>query len=190
VAIRIHEGESTIAPMDEGRAITGGQSFGEYSEMMPEDASSGFAIAADTPSSQSSDVPKNENNEGFNMFGGEDADHSPSTKRLKMSRKMKKAMEKIKEKVATFPILWFKAKEMQHPEWALDEEEKAIITDSLDFVFEILNVEFEIQTLDIKLTSIWWVIAYPVAAIGMIFAIKSNAVKQAHPEELSEEKTK
>lgn len=177
--------------MDEGRAITGGQSFTEFSETLPEDASLGFAIAQPSPS-QSDSVPGSENNnqEGFGMMSGDSdgAESSPGNKRIKMSRKMKKAMDKIKQKIGTFPILWFKAKELQHPEWALDDEEKAIITDSLEFVFEILNVEFEIQSLDITLTSIWWIIAYPIAAIGMIFMVKSSAVKAAHPVETEEPK--
>lgn len=173
------------SPMDEGRSITGGESFMEFSETLPEDAATGFAIAQPSPISDS--VPGND--EGFGVMGDvAEPSSTPGTRRIKMSRKMKKAMDKIKQKVGTFPILWFNAKAAQHPEWALDDEEKEIIKDSLEFVFEILNIEFNIQTLDYTLTSIWWVIAYPIAAIGMIFMIKSSAYKAANPEEAPDAK--
>lgn len=170
--------EDSSMPLDEGRNITGGQSFDEFSETLPEDASLGFATMQPSPSPDGS-----EPGEGFGIISG-DSEPTPGVKKLKMSRKMKAAMNKIRSKVATYPILWFKTKALQNPEWALDEEEEAIIKDSLEFVFEILNIEFQIETLDIKLTSIYWIIAYPIAAIGMIFMIHSGNAKAAHPEEI------
>jgi hypothetical protein len=159
---------------DEGTSVSGGQTFEEYSAVMPDSSRSGFEIATEPVTSD----------EGFGVMTGE-SEPTPEKKRMKMSRKMKAAMKKIQDKVCSFPNLYFKNKASIHPEWALDEEEEAIITDSLSFVFDVLNIEFMIEGLDITLTSIWWVIAYPILAIGMIFAVKKSAVEAAHPKEES-----
>lgn len=171
------------APLEEGTSITGGETFDEFASSMPDNAKTGFDI-----------LPPEGTDEGFGVMTGEgDGDQiNPSDtaprKKLKMSRKMKAAMNKIKEKVGSFPILYFSNKAKVHPEWALDDDEKEIITDSLTFVFDVLDINFEIEALNITLTSIWWIIAYPIAAIGMIFFTHQSAVKIAHPDETEETK--
>jgi hypothetical protein len=171
-----------IIPMDEGTAVTGGETFEEMAASMPESAKTGFDVV--NPAQQ----PES-NGDGFGVFGGaESSEPTPERKVLKMSRKMKAAMKKIQDKVSSFPILYFKGKAKVHPEWALDQDEEEIISDSLTFLFEVLDVNFNIQPLNVTLESIWWVIAYPVCAIGMIFFSHSAAVKANHPEDFQEEK--
>jgi hypothetical protein len=158
------------APLEEGTSITGGQTFEEFANTMPDDASSGFGAVQPIPSSD---------DEGTQVINGD----TPARKSIKMSKKMKAAMKKIQEKVCSFPILYFSNKAKIHPEWALDEDEKEIVTDSLSFVFDILNIEFQIEQLNLTLESIWWVIAYPICAIGMIFLSHKAVVDALHSEE-------
>jgi hypothetical protein len=95
---------------------------------------------------------------------------------------MKKAMDKLKNQIAEYPSLYFRAKAKRYPEWALEDEEIDLISDSVKFALEILDIEFQIEALSITLTSIWWVIAYPVAVIGGIWMTKRSNVATAHPE--------
>lgn len=160
---------------DAGTSISGGQSFEEFSAGLPEDSRSGFGVL------DPSDQPAGE---GFGLAQEEgEPEPTKKAKSIKMSKKMKAAMKKIQEKVTSFPLLYFKHKATIHPEWALDEDEKEIVTDALGFVFEVLDINFMIEGLDITLTSIWWVLAYPILAIGMIFISHKTAADAAHPED-------
>lgn len=163
---------------DAGTSVSGGQTFEEFAADMPESSRSGFGVV-----SPSQDGPNNDTNEeGFGVMTS-DPEPTPEKKQLKMSKKMKAAMKKIEDKVCSFPSLYFRNKALVHPEWKLDEDEEDIIKDSLSFVFQVLNIEFMIEGLDITLTSIWWVLAYPILAIGMIFVSHKTAADAAHPKE-------
>jgi hypothetical protein len=166
--------------MDEGTNVTGGESFEEFASGLPDNAKSGFGK-----------VPTEEGTDGVTVNeGAQVLEESPAKKTLKMSKKMKAAMKKIQDKVCSFPILYFEGKAKVHPEWSLDSDEKDIITESLSFVFEVLNINFNIDQLDVTLTSIWWVIAYPTLAIGMIFFSHKAAVDILHPKEEGNEDAK
>jgi hypothetical protein len=98
----------------------------------------------------------------------------------KMSRKMKKTMERFQGMFTDGIANWFHQQSVVsgHPEWDLDNEEKGLIGDSIDFVMEAFNVEFDFETVQLKLTSIWWVFLYPVCAFGIVFLNKKSAVDQ------------
>lgn len=96
------------------------------------------------------------------------------TKTVRMSRKMKKAMEKLKDKAANGPIMYFHTKAKNNPEWELDEDEKEMLRDSISTVFELLDINVEIEPLEWTLSSIWWVISYPLVVFGALFMMKKS----------------
>jgi hypothetical protein len=95
-------------------------------------------------------------------------------KRVKMSKAMKKSMDGLKSKVAEMPIMWFHDQARERPEWELDETEQALIRDSITTVFDVLDIEMEIQPLSYTLTSIWWVLGYPFVTFLFLFLIKKG----------------
>lgn len=110
-------------------------------------------------------------------------DATPERKVVKVSKNIKKAMNKFKKKVAEFPIAWFHQQAKGNPEWELDEEEKDLITDAIGTVFELLDIEFAIEPLSVQLTSIWWVIAYPVLTFVFLFLTKKSLTMEREQQE-------
>jgi hypothetical protein len=140
-------------------------SFAEY---LPEDAAefSGEPAASQAPSPDSAEP-----------FGGDDTGQGaspPPRKRVAMSRKMKKSMDKFMRQIAEMPTLYFTNMATSNPEWALDDEEKDMLTDSVSMVFELLDVGFEIEPLNLTFTSIWWIISYPFVVFGYVFLSKKQ----------------
>jgi len=103
-------------------------------------------------------------------------DAAPPRKRIQMSKKMKKSMDKFMRQIAEMPALYFTNMAASNREWALDDDEKELLTDSVSMVFEILDVGFEIEPLSLKLTSIWWIISYPFIVFGYIFFNKKQKI--------------
>lgn len=110
-------------------------------------------------------------------------------KRIKMSKKMQKSMDKLKAKTAKFPVMWFNGKSKEHPEWALDKDEEDLLTDSIETVFEILDIELQIEPLTMTLTSIWWVLSYPLLAFAFLFFTKQSQIQQKEQQEGAEQPT-
>src|SRR5271154_4720235 len=100
----------------------------------------------------------------------------PPRKKVVMSKKMKKAMDKFMRQIAETPTLYFKQMTASNPEWALDEEEEDMLTESVAMVFELLDVGFEIEPLNLKLQSIWWIISCPFFVFGYVFLTKKQRV--------------
>jgi hypothetical protein len=96
-------------------------------------------------------------------------------KRIKLSKKMQKTMDKLRNKTAAIPIMWFHSMAKEHPEWELDEEEKDILKDSFETVFEVLDIEVQIEPIVATLTSIWWVLGYPICVLLFLFMSKKTA---------------
>ena len=153
--------------------IAGGKSFEEFGDSLPEDATAGFAFNEPT----SDDL----GNATGVMEGADEA--APRRKVIKMSKQMKKAVEKFKDKVASFPTLYFSSLAQREPEWALTSEETEMIKDSISLAFEMLDIEFAFEPLNITLTSVWWIIAYPFVAFGFIFFSKKALVDAKHPKD-------
>ena len=98
----------------------------------------------------------------------------------KMSRKMKATMERFQGMLTDGISGWFhqQATVTGHIEWDLDEKDKDLLGDSIDFVAQAFNLEFDFETVEVKLTSIWWVFIYPLCAFGIVFLNKKGAVDQ------------
>lgn len=128
-------------------------------------------------------IPGNGADGGIFGSPSDAADSAPKKKRVAMSRKMKKSMDKLKTKVANIPIMWFHAQASEHPEWELDEDEKDLLTDSIETVFEVLDIGFEIEPISATLTSIWWIVAYPFAAFLFLFFTKKSQIEQKQPQD-------
>ena len=96
----------------------------------------------------------------------------------KMSRKMKATMERFQGMLTDGIAGWFhqQAVVSGHAEWELEQKDAELIGDSVDFVLQAFNVEFDFETVELKLTSIWWVFLYPIAAFGIVFLNKKGAV--------------
>jgi hypothetical protein len=157
-------------------------------EMVPEDVPQPEPVIPSDPFSflgepAASQTAQDGADGGF--FGAESAVPAPEkkTKRVAMSKKMKKSMDKLKAKVANIPIMWFHAQAAEHPEWELDEEEKDLLTDSIETVFEVLDIGIEIEPLSMTITSIWWVIGYPFAAFLFLFFTKKAQIGETEPKD-------
>lgn len=111
----------------------------------------------------------------------------PERKTIKMSKNMKKAMTKFRKKIAEFPIAWFHQQAKGNPEWELDDDEKDMLTDSIGTVLELLDVEFMIEPLNIQLTSIWWVIAYPILTFVFLFLTKKSLTMDHEQQQMPED---
>lgn len=154
---------STVQPDD------GEPTFEQLAAELP-DTAQGFLDAA-LPTVQSSSV------EDAGMldagFPGSDPSSTPR-KRINVSKKIRKAMNKFKDKVAQVPIMWFHTQARNQPEWELDKDEQELLTDAIGTVFEVLDIEFEIEPLSWTLTSVWWVISYPLLAFTFLFLTKKS----------------
>ena len=97
-------------------------------------------------------------------------------KRVKMSPKMKKAMDRFTKQLADFPALYFHRMAMQNPEWELDESERDMLSDSITMVLETLNIGFEIEPVDLTLKSIWWIVSWPFVVFAYVFLTKKEKI--------------
>lgn len=114
------------------------------------------------------------------LFPPEDAEKKERKKehKKKMSKKMKATMERFQGMISDGLSGWFhqQATVTGHPEWELEQKDTELLTDSIDFVMQAFNLEFDFETVELKLTSIWWVFLYPLAAFGIVFLNKKGAV--------------
>lgn len=108
-------------------------------------------------------------------------------KRKRLSGKMKKTLKDFQEMFTDSIDGWFHSQALTsgHPEWELEEKDKSLIQNSIDFVFGALNIEVEIEPIDFKLESIWWVFLYPIMAFGFVFLRKKTKVEKAEAERAS-----
>lgn len=100
-------------------------------------------------------------------------------KQVNVSKQMKKAMKKFKSKAANVPIMWFHAQAKNNPEWELDDDEKEMLQDAIDICFEVLDIDILIEPLNITLTSIWWIVSYPLLAFLFLFLTKKSWVMES-----------
>lgn len=148
------------------------QTFESFAATMPETASGFLDCPVVVTPSPIEDA-------GF-MDTSSAGDVSAPRKSVNVSKKIRKAMNKFKGKVANVPIMWFHAQAVANdqPAWELDKDEQELITDSIDTVFEVLDVNFEIEPLSWTLTSIWWVISYPLLAFTFLFLTKKSLLME------------
>lgn len=174
---RVNDDNGTLMPPEQ---LMGSEpSFEEFAATMPEDAT-GFLIDDTLPPA----TPADEGAAAALLDGG--GEPSPAerrTKRVKMSRKMQKSMDKLKTKMASLPVAWFDSQAGVHSEWRLDDEERDLLTDSIETVFEVLDIEFQIEPLTLTFTSIWWILSYPLLAFGFLFLSKKSLVMEREQKE-------
>lgn len=166
---------AAIPADDEGLHVSGSQSFEEFGASLPVDANSFLSDA--TPSAS----VEHGSGEGVSLLDSATAQPegeviTSKAKRIKLSRKMQKAMDKLKAKTSKLPIMYFHNKAKKNPEWELDDDEKEIIEDAFFTVFEVLDIEIQIEPLNITLQSIWWILSYPMLAFVFLFLTKKSAV--------------
>lgn len=160
----------------------GEPSFEEMAASMPETAQ-GFLDAVLPPSVPTTGV--GDAGGGDDDFLGDATDAPPRPrKRVDVTKKMRKAMNRLKGKVSNVPIMWFHTQAKEHPEWELDDDEKDLLKDAIDTVFEVLDIEVEIEPLSLVLTSIWWVVSYPVLAFLFLFLTKKSLTTDKDHEEI------
>lgn len=147
--------------------------FDAFAATMPETAQ-GFLDAALPPSASVGDEP----GDGFLDAPPLSEPAEPGRKRVNITKKMRKAMNRFKTKIADIPIMWFHTQAKANPEWELDDDEKALITDAIETVFDVLDIEVEIEPLSWTLTSVWWVISYPVLAFVFLFLTKKSLIME------------
>jgi hypothetical protein len=174
-------------PMDDAPPMMGGKTLDELEASLPDDASHGFDAMPSFTVDQNGDPM-----DGIGVMSGDlqSTTQEKKVKRIKMSASMRKAMKKLKERIGRFPAIWFEQKALQHPEWALSKDEEDTISESVNFALELLDIEFMIEPVSMTLTSIWWVIAYPFATIGMVWFYHADKVKKAHPEDFEKPEDK
>jgi hypothetical protein len=173
--------EQTSGVASPARGFGFNRTFDDAVSDLPE---TGFSVA---PSHSDTDGDGGDES-GFGVAGPvTDSPAEIKKRRVKMSKEMRKAMNKLKKNISDYPSMFFDARSKQHPEWQLDKNEKETLRESIEFALEILDIEFEIEAISITLTSIWWIIAYPIAVFGMMFLTHREAVISAHPEDFIKE---
>jgi hypothetical protein len=104
-------------------------------------------------------------------------------KRVKMSKKMQKMMDGFRDQIVDIPLMWFHNQAKDNPEWGLDDKEEEFLKDAFGVVFEVLDIQIEIEAVSMTLTSMWWVIAYPFAAFAFLFLTHKAAVTEKNRED-------
>lgn len=178
------DNQRIIDQSTEGLHITGEDSFESFGASLPSDARSFLDDAAQQPAATSG-------SEGSFLADASNAPVEPTPaerrqKRVNVSRKWKKAMDRLKGKAAILPIAWFNNQAKSVPEWALDDDEQEMIKESISTVFEVLDIEIAIEPLSWTLTSVWWVVAYPVLVFTFLFLSKKSMVMDKEQKEQQE----
>lgn len=148
---------------DEAMFAAGEESFADYAATLPEDANDLLREPA----------PTEQDIEEQQRIAQE---KERKTARIALSKKMKKKMEAFRNQLSTtLPSLFFDrmAEKHEQPGWRLSKDEKEAIKDSVETFMELADVEFAFNPIEIQLTSIWWVVLYPIATIGIVFGLKS-----------------
>lgn len=157
---------------------TGETTFDELAAAMPETAQ-GFLDVPLPPSGASED-----SGGGGGILDSDTGDTPPpERKKVNVSKSVRRAMNRFKGKAANVPIMWFHQQAKGNPTWELDDEEKELLTESIKTVFDVLDVEVEIQPLSWTLTSVWWVLGYPFLAFAFLFLTKKSLVMEAEQRE-------
>lgn len=174
----------TVSPVPENEPLTlpvddGAETFNSFASTLPETAQ-GFLDVPPSPVTES--VEDAVGGGDFLGAAGTTETLPPERKRVNVTKKVRKAMNRFKTKVADVPILWFHQQAKVHPEWELDADERDLLKDAIETVFDVLDIEIEIQPLSWTLTSVWWVLSYPVLAFVYLFLVKKSMTME-HPED-------
>lgn len=164
--------------------VNGEPTFDDLAATMPETAQ-GFLDDVDpridfTPTSTSS-------HDGGSFLGDTTNtvdDPAPVVpKKRKSLKKLQKALERFQDRLSKWPIAYFNAQAIDHPEWKLTDDEEELIKDSIETVFEVLDVGVDIEPISYTITSVYWVLLYPFAAFAFLFLIKKQASMEREQKE-------
>lgn len=165
----------TNVPDEQAQPIDNGgipeETFESFAETMPESATGFLDDAIAPPSASSSQADAND---GTTLLEAAASSQTSERKRVNVTKKVRRAMNRLKTKTANVPIMWFHAQAKEHPEWELDADERDMLKDAVETVFEVLDIEIEIEPLSWTLTSVWWVISYPILAFVFLFLTKKS----------------
>ena len=161
--------------------------FTRYAESLPENPST--LLEMPTQNEPVEDTEETEDtSESVGIFGDVEKEDEPVTpKRRKSLKKLQKTMGRIQGKMSKFPILWFDEKARENPAWKLDDDEKELIEDSVATVFELVEVNVDVEPIVFTLRSVYWVLLYPLFAFCFLFLIKKSKemnIDAVPPEEL------
>lgn len=159
--------------------------FEQFANGLPETVA-GFRVPASPEATPQADADAGEPMGGVYAERVEADVPPPPPRRRKSLKKLQKALEKLEGKIAKFPILWFEGKAKNQPEWALDEDEKELIRDSISTVFEVLDVGVDVEPISYVIRSVYWVLAYPFVAFLFLFLIKKGKELPGETEETKE----
>lgn len=88
------------------------------------------------------------------------------------AKKLAAKAAKLKREIATaLPRAVEQALLRKGPTWAMSKEQKEMLTDSIESVFDVLDVQFQIQQYNVELKSRIWVFLYPVAVLLAILGL-------------------
>jgi hypothetical protein len=146
------------------------ETFDSYAATMPETAS-GFLDDVATPSPTVQGV---DGGDGATFLddSANVVTETPSPRKRKSLKKLQKSLDRFQQRLSKWPIAYFANKAKDHPEWALDDDEKELISDSIETVFEVLDVGVDIQPIEYTITSVYWILLYPFAAFFALFMLK------------------
>jgi hypothetical protein len=147
--------------------------FTRYAESLPENANT--LLEKDEPELEQELGDTDSTLESVGIFSGVEPSDEPVTpKRRKSLKKLQKTMGRIQGKMSKFPILWFDEKARENPAWKLDDDEKELIEDSVATVFELIEVNVDVEPIVFTLRSVYWVLLYPLFAFCFLFLIKKS----------------
>jgi hypothetical protein len=102
----------------------------------------------------------------------------------RLSAKMNKFKKSIADKLPQAVNNAFKDK---GPEWAMDEEERAMLSEALENCFEVLDIDFQIAPIGMVLSNPLWVLLLPIATLLLIFGMKAVKNKKTEAEKTDDE---
>jgi len=163
--------------------------FTRYAESLPEDANTLLEVPVENvPTDKTFNDTEFDAPDSVGIFGDAEPSDEPVTpKRRKSLKKLQKTMGRIQGKMSKFPILWFDEKARENPAWKLDDDEKELIEDSVATVFELVEINVDVEPIVFTLRSVYWVLLYPLFAFCFLFLIKKSKemnIDAVPPEEL------
>ena len=100
-----------------------------------------------------------------------------------MGKKFNAKLNKMKSKIAeALPKALSKAVEEKGPEWALNDDDTALLAESVENCFDVLDIDFKITPFSTVLSNPLWVLILPLLACVLVFAPKAIAAQKAKQE--------
>ena len=151
-------------------------------DLIPEDDAPQPSGESSFASSFADSIVENETTSDKHIFTDEGSIFNIPDAPEEVKERKKKSL-KIRNIGGDAIVTWFDQQAEKQPEWALSDNEREWLKDSMETVFEVLDIDLMIEPIGLQLTSIWWVIAYPFATFAFLFFSKKSKVPK--PEDTS-----